>query len=913
MRQPETEMLLLTKLHRRQLTRDLIPRTHLINAIDDLRCRPFTLVSAPAGYGKSTMASLWLKAWNGPSGWVSLDDEENDLRVFIAYLLAAIQSSKGAGFSNACNRIQSLLEAPNLPSMAVLCRYLLNDLEEIEDPFILVLDDYHKIHDPNVHKLMSGLMDHPSSSMHLILLTRRDPPLSIHKLRGRGQINEIGIYQLRFTLEETALFLKQNLGIAVTEASVAAIHERLEGWAAGMHLMLHSLAHKKNLKHLLDGLQGGFGAIIEYLLAEVLSQQPAEVANRMVATAILDRFCDSLCDAISDRGPGKDSSTGDEETDHGGMDGTAFISHLKTHNLFLTPLDAENRWFRYHHLFQDLLIDRFKQRYSTKDISTCHSRASAWFAENDYIDEALRHALAAGEMPRAIRLIERHRQAALNSNRWHVLEKWLDRLPDTEIEKRPELMMTKMWICYFKDLHTVIPRIFAAVEALLSDKPEEQPLYGEIFLFKAVFSFWQGDIPLSLQYVEDALDRIPETQPMVRGFAEIYLGLAGHMDGQTETVLQVLFDLLDHSSMQSPRKFRVLVSIVWVHLLAGDLAVASIRNTQLIDNAAKKQSGTFGSWGAYNQGIIHLCRNELDLAIHFFNHAVETGFLILKRANIDCLVGLALAYQANQQPEEADQTIGRLLELIDSFNAPALLEIAYTTKARLALMRGDAVPTHRFPLTAPASDRQPMVFWLELPAITNCRVLIADGLDIGLVEAEKRLTLYLQLNRAHHNTFRIIEILSLLSLAVYQQGRLDEALQLLDEAVKLGEPGGFVQPFIELSPSMASLLKRLYRQNVAADFICRILSVHKESEQNEGPADQSPRPSQPLVEPLTHRELDVLELLAQRLQNKEIAEKLFVSTQTVKTHLKNIYQKLNVTNRRKAVSEAYRHGIITHR
>jgi ATP/maltotriose-dependent transcriptional regulator MalT/ActR/RegA family two-component response regulator len=919
--EPDDATLLRTKLHPTPLTWDLIPRTHLVNKFDNLRRRPFTLVSAPAGYGKSTMASLWLKTWNGPRGWVSLEKDENDLRIFMTYLLAAIQSSQGAGFSTACESTRSLIEAPGLPPAKVLSRHLINDLDEIETPFILVLDDYHEIRDPNVHELVSGLMNHPSRSMHLMLLTRRDPPLPIGRLRGRGQINEIGMFQLRFKRQETTLFLNQSLGLSVDDNTATSIHEKLEGWAAGMRLMSHSLRNRKDVMHLVNGLKGSFRSIVEYLMAEVLTRQPAEMAKHMVETALLDRFCAPVCDAMRSRDPG--SAKGRLNND--GIGGRSFIAHLKTNNLFLIPLDAEGRWYRYHHLFQDLLLAQLKKRYSAEEIADCHSRASEWFAENDFISEALQHALAAGDMPRAIDLIETHRQAKLNSERWYVFEKWLGMLPDSEIERRPELMMAKVWTCYFQSKNEIIPPLLDSVASLLSNKPKEQPLYGEIYLFKGVFSFWQGDISSSVEYIKNALERIPEAQPMVRGFAEIYFGLAGHTSGQTDHVLPVLSDLLNHPSMESQRQLRIIVALVWVHILSGDMVAAELRNRQLTDAALKNNSAAFISWRSYNQGVIHFYRNEFDSAIHCFNEAAKDGYLIINRANVDCLAGLALTYQAMQQTDKAEQTLARVFELIDSLKDPTLLEIAHACEGRLSLMRGEAVPALRLPHPAQASDGQPMVFWLEVPAITNCRVLIADGSDTSLMEAEKRLTSYLRLNRTHHNTVRVIELMALQSQAVGRQGRLEEALTLLGQAIKLAKPGGCVQPFVELGPPMADLLKQLRQQNVAVDTINRILDFSSDSEPIVAPvstdhpgtsADQPPHPStssQHLVEPLTNRELDVLELLAKRLQNKEIAEKLFVSNQTVKTHLKNIYQKLSVSTRRQAVTQACRLGIITRR
>lgn len=901
---PPVLPVLRTKLYRPQLTQHLIPRTHLVNRLEILQHRPTTLVSAAAGYGKSTMASLWLEAWGGAYGWVSLDEEENDLRAFLTYLIAAIQSPQGAGFTEACKTTQAIMQGQELPPLLTLSRSLLNDLDEIETPFILVLDDYHKIRSPNVHELLSELLTHPVRNMHLMLLTRRDPPLPVSALRGHGQINEIGIAELRFTAEETGLFLSQKIGHAVDETTAAAIHERLEGWATGFGLIAHSLGQPKDLDRLLAGLKGNFGNIVEYLLAEVLSKQSPQMARVMMAAAIADRFCASLCDSL-DRS--------EDVPDDGGISGEQLIEHLRTNNLFLIPLDDENRWYRYHHLFQRLLLGQLKQQSNADDVSKLHIRAGKWLAGNGFIDEAVRHAVAGNDISGAACLAEQHRKTMLNGDQWYIFEKWMDLLPDSEIEQRSELLMARVWSCYYQGQNAAIPPMLAAVESLLRNAPDEQHLYGEIYLFNAVFSFWQGDIALSRKYINDALERIPETHPMVRGFAEMYFGLAGCMDGQAGHVLQVLSDRLNHSSIDAPRKMRLITTLIWVHLISGDLVAASTRNKQLMDLSTENNSAIFHAWGLYHQGVIHFCRSELDSAIQYLDKSSQTGYLILKRANVDCLAGLSLAYQALQQADKANQTVARVFESTDLLNDPTSLAVVNACKDRLSLLRGETVIADGVQKPGQASDIQPMVFWLEVPAITNCRVLVAEGSDAGLREAEKRLSSYLRLNQSHHNTFRVIEIMALQSQAVYRQGRLDEALSLLGQAIKMAEPGGWVQPFVDLGPAMADLLQQLHQQNVSVDYIERILSEFKENQiplPSHSPSPQFPPSTSPLIEPLTHREQDVMELLAQRFQNKEIADQLCISPGTVKGHLKNIYSKLGANSRRDAVARAKRYKII---
>jgi len=374
--------ILRTKLQRPVLSPDLQPRSDLVARLDELRRWPLTLVSAAAGYGKSTMASLWLEAWNGPYAWLSLDDEENDLRQFLNYLLAAIANA----FPGACQTTRSLLQLPELAPASDLSRYLLNDLDEIKDPFILVLDDFHKIGEKAVHDLVGAILTHPAQNLSLMLLTRRDPPLNIGTLRARDQVNEIGIADLHFTVTETRTFLEATLGHSVDEKTAGIIQERLEGWPAGMRMISQSLKHSGDLDRLLAGLKGGFPTIVDFLMTEVLSHQPPEMAKWMTATAILDHFCAPLCDALQ----GLDTAPGTGE-----MNGDEFIARLQKDNLFLMALDSENRWFRYHPLFRQLLHEQLNRHWSPEEIAALHSHAKAWFAGNDINDDAIKHPPAA--------------------------------------------------------------------------------------------------------------------------------------------------------------------------------------------------------------------------------------------------------------------------------------------------------------------------------------------------------------------------------------------------------------------------------------------------------------------------------------------------------------------------------------
>jgi LuxR family maltose regulon positive regulatory protein len=900
-----TDPLITTKLHRPPLDRIHVQRPHLLERLDLGRSRPLTLVSAPAGYGKSVLIRSWLETCDIPSAWISLDENDNNLRTFTAYFVAAVKTL----FPGACRNTQALLSASDLPPIAVLVANLLNELILIEQSFIMVLDDFHLIEDESVLDMITQLLHHPPQTMHLVLIARQDPAVPISTLRAQSFVTEIRTQELCFNELETETFLRLVLRTQVDSATAAALAEKTEGWVTGLRLAALSMRHRGSFDPKLLEPQVDAQYVMEYLFTEVLSHQPPEINRYLLGTAILDRFCGPLCEAVCV--PGAEPFTCE-------IDGWEFISLLKKENMFLISLDAENRWFRFHHLFQKLLFNQLNRHFSSGDINALHAQASAWFAENGLIEEAIRHALAADDEIGAAQLVEQNRQAMLDNDTWYVLEKWLSMFPDTVIQQQPELLLARAWVSYFCYRYVLIPPIVDLAESLLNNQPQEQALYGELYFFKGVICFFQGNGSLSHKYLKDALARIPATNLAIRSFAELYLGMAIQMHGQNERAVHVLSDLLHHQPLNDMRKVRLMGSLICVHIISGNLTVAFNLNQQFRNLSSRINSNLYTAWSSYFQGLIHFCRNELDMAIPHLSQATDHAYLMLRRGGVDCLAGLALAYQALQQADNAAATLERLFEYIHSLNDPALLDIAHCCKARLSLMKAEAPFAPGVPGINKTSDAEPMAFWLEIPVITQCRVLLAEGSDAGLQEAENTLQECLRLSQAQHNTFQMIGIMALQASVLQKQGRTDEALAVLEAAVELARPGGFIRPFVESGPTVEGLLKRLAAKNIALGYIGQLLAAFREDQNGVKPgtfgaqtAGKSVFSNQPLIKPLTNRELQILDLLGQHLQNKEIAVKLFISPETIKTHLNNIYRKLNVTSGRlQAVEKAYTLGIL---
>jgi len=895
--------LLRTKLHRPRIGGSHFHRQHLLDRLDQDVQRSLTLVSAPAGYGKSTLLSCWIEASGIPSAWVSLDEKDNDPRLFTAYLLGAVQSL----FPGSVQHTEALLNIPNLPPVTILAHSLINELDGIDGRFVLVLDDYHNIRAKEVHRLVGELLHHPSPAVHLVLSTRFDPPLPLARFRARNEMGEIRVQDLQFSKEETGAYLKLH-GASVEDDILSLLAERSEGWVTGLHLLMLSQGHRSDLGRLLREIRSENRDIINYLVDEVLANQPEEIHDYMLATAILDRFCAPLCDAVCIPGclPLKCK-----------MGGRDFVKWLETSDLFVIPLDEHGRWFRYHHIFQKLLLDRLKNRVEGEEITALYRRASRWFAENKLIDEALQYALDGGDLLAAAQLVEQSRHTPLNDDKEYVLQKWLNLLPDEIVQQRPKLLLAKAWVLNFQHALWAIPPLLEAIENFPGRESKEFP-QGEVDLFHGILSFWEGRGERAMVLLQEALERTPPENKGVVNEIIIYLAISMHMAGQGSTAVHKFRRQLYEEVTEGPRKIRLLGAIAFIHMLSGELFEAEEALRQIKDIATRTDNVDAGAWASYLQGIVHFQWNNLEAASHHFSQALKNRFILDAGADLDSYAGLILSYQGMVQPGKAKETLNRMSAYAQETGSADCLARARSAQARLCLLQGDIESAVRILETTDfSSDAGSMLFWLDVPRITQCRVLIARKSGTVLREAADKLREHLQFSRATHNTPQTIELL-LLQTGVYQeQGQVDEALAALEQAVALGRPGGYIRPFVNMGEEMADLLKRMLKRGKAVDYIGQILKAFHALEKSVGEDESASRSGLPpeiqnqaLAEPLTLRELEVLFLLRQGLRNKEISDRLFVSPETTKKHLASIYRKLDAHTRQQAIVKAYEFGIL---
>ena len=892
-----------TKLSPPRTAGDLVRRARVRELLDRSLEHSLTLVCAPAGYGKTTLLSDWLADSGHPYVWLSLDESDNDLVVFLSYFVTAIRTV----YTQACTNTLGLLAAPELPPPTRLANALANDLEALPcQPgpadgrcCILVLDDYHIVHNEAISALLGEIWRYPPRTMHLILSTRLDPNFPLDVLRARGEVSEIRMRELRFTREEVAVFMKQATGLPLDEPAVTLLAERTEGWAAGLRLAALTLTTHDDIHGHLAELPADNRYVMDYLMGEVLSHIPVATQEFLLKTSILDRLSGPLCDAV----------TGVAEPQRRGQDYLEWLAHA---GLFTWSVDPQQQWYHCHHLFRRLLRIQLEQRHGPAEIALLHIRASAWLGGKGFVDEAMEHSLTAGDMAEAIRLVETHRHAAMNQERWLDLQRWLNRLPRQVIDEHPELVLAEAWLLHHRAALVDVSACLARAGVLMQQTPLADEarlgLQGEIDALTSQLVYWTADTERTLTLAQRALVETPIEHSYVRSIAWMFFGgalaLRGDLGDAIAAVHEGLREDRFHSNTYAPRLLLTLCLIYW---MAADLPQVLQTADHLLELARERNLAESVDWAQYFRGCTHYQQNDLETAARNFaavvsEHRAAHGVLLPQST-----FGLASTHQAQGLVEPARDDAATVAKYALEMNNPAMLATARAFEAHLALLQRREGVAARWVTQADRNIRTAPMPLFYVPNFTLVEILLAQGTPASLEEAARLLARLHEVVQATHNTRFLIEALALQALLYDARHERSAALDALTQAVALAEPGGVIRVFVDLGPRMAALLHQLTAQRVGpTDFVARLLAAF--------PATLNPAaaPHQPgLIEPLSERELEVLALLAQRLTNKEIARALNISPMTVKRHSSNIYQKLLVGGRREAVAKAAALGLVS--
>ena len=913
--------LLATKFYIPQARLELVRRPHLQARLDMGLARKLTLVCAPAGYGKTCLVADWLSQIPATRvGWLSLDEGDNDPARFLTYLITAIQRAEPSAGERSIAMLHSpqLGGAKTLPAETLL-NILVNDLFLIAEPVILILEDYHFIQAEPIHQYLNYLLDHLPANVHLYLVSRAEPPLPLALLRARGQLVEIRTNDLRFSEQETGEFLNQSMKLDLDEQKIARLSARTEGWISGLLMAAVSMQSRQDINTFIEDFTGSNRYIMDYLVEEVLRQQPEHIQQFLLFTCPLGRFCGELCDEIMAEAIGLLELT---VTEPDLPASASILEALERANLFTVSLDERREWYRYHQLFADLLGKRLGQSYPTL-IPRIHHRASYWFEQKGYTTEAIEHSFSAGDLEHTANLLELAAEPFLQrSESGHFLS-WVEKLPEPLIEARPGLGL-------FHALALIInSQKLEEIETRLIQIQKKDPgvaLDGQADTLRALLKMLHGDIQNSLELARQALSKLSDSQVLFKSLATDTLGMCYVLGGDIPSAIQAFEEVLPLAQRSGNIMMyaSVLSNLAGLQIVQGRLCMAWDNYQKILVLSTDSSGRRLPVAGKALMGLGELARewNDLETAAEYLSEAVELLSQYVELGVIFCYISLARVRHNQGKWESAWELLSKAQQLASESRSiqmdDRLVEVA---QAHFWILEGRFEQAHSWAQKRNLSENALARIryeanllgydMLEPEYLSLARLLIAQG------KPEQALIILAHLHAIDENKGRgrrLVEVLCLQAKANYLKGDINTALSFLQHALTIARPEGFIRSFTDEGAPILHLLTFATRKGIEPEYASRLIDAMQANQLPPAPAHIPPlfekSPEVSLVESLSNREVEVLQLVAQGLSNAEISARLVISLSTVKGHTANIYSKLGVNNRTQAVSRARQLGLL---
>lgn len=918
---PQTHRLIRTKLYVPRVHPDVVDRPRLIRKLDEARQAKLALVTAPAGYGKTTLLAKWAEQSGLPVAWVSLDDRDNDPTIFWTYFVAALQKLwPGAG-----NTILNMLQAPQAPPKEALLGALVEEISLIPHEFLFILDDFHSIDSADVHSSLTYLIERQPANLHLVIASREDPPLPLPRLRAQREMVEVHLTDLRFTIEEATTLFNTLLKMDLLPADIEALDQATEGWAVGLQLAAMSMQGIEDPSLFIRSFSGSQRYVFDYLAQEVLARQEPDIRGFLLKTSILDRFCGSLCDFLLD-----------EETETGSGPAKAhqsseILEYLERANLFLIPLDQERRWYRYHHLFAEFLQATLAQQVAPAVITALQRRASRWFTENESPSEGIDYSLRAEDYSRAAELINQIAEEMFLRSELITLRNWLNSLPAEQVARDVRLSIVFAWVLLATGQYAEMePHLKNAQDQLdlrlVGPSPMNLPgldvaaAQGEIACLRssqAINRFeleearYQGELARS--YLSGRSGRgIFNDSESLRGVAVFNLAIVHEVTGEVAEASRLFEECISLS-----RENLHLLPMAYAHLANLMIIQGKLHQAENIFRQALRVAQANPSLsplsGIAHTGIGNLLLewNRLDQAEAELRRGIDLGrsWAYLEPA-INGYSGLVRLRLASGDTAGAQEMINELGRIPDQ--APIALPVVVLESLQAEVwMRQQKLEalSDWVSRTAPGLEES-VPYVLEEQAI----VLVRAYLTLGQLErAQELIQRLLPAVEGGGRAGRSIRLQLLQCLAWAAQGEHEAALGGLEETLAEAESQGYCGIFLDEGKPMERLLSAYVRQPSAGfrDYAKELLGAFasRRPDASEGRGRRRPLASS-LIEPLSDREVEVLALLASGLSNREISDRLVVSLNTVKSHIKNTYGKLGVSSRTQAIARGRELGLI---
>ncbi len=805
-----TVTILATKLNPPRVRADIIDRPRLTQRLDRSLDRKLTLLSAPAGYGKTTLLSAWIEETHPRLGWVSLDHRDNDPTRFWAYFISAVESVHSDIGSSALSQLQS----PQQPNIEAVLSALINPISDMSEPFVIVLDDYHVIEESAIHEGMAFLIEHLPPQMHLLVSTRADPALPIAALRAKDELNELRAKDLRATREESGIFLEKVMGLSLSPSDIATLEERTEGWIAGLQLAGLSLQGRDDISEFLEAFAGSHRYVLDYLAEEVLYRQQEEDQSFLLQTSILERLSGSLCDAVTRH----DNSQ-------------AILEQFETANLFIISLDDERHWYRYHHLFADFLRNRLVQQRPDK-VFELHLRACDWYEQHGFVAEALDHALTAHDYERAADLAELAVGQKIMSGELTTVSHWLEQLPDSILSVRPRLILDQAWTLLWTGQREAAEK---RLDVLLeSENAESVEIAGEMFAMRATIAYYRREIKQTLEMTKKALEKLPADELFLRSILVLAEGRAYLWKGDLEAADLSYAEAQSISQSSRVPLIGLLVLGYRIHLrqISGRLRQAAELFEETIRFADEHKVRSLPAVGAalVRMGDVHREWNEFEVAAK----SLAEGLALCERwgamvdHTVEGYISLARVRQSQMDFDGAREMLAQAERVGGEFDVPNLSGLLESWRVRLHLAEGDLAvdePWANSLLSEPqVVEGQGPTLVYEAQQTTLARWLLTNNRP---AEALAILESLLEEADSANRKATVLEVLTLQSLALRKQSKSREAIAALRKALKLAEPEGYVRMFVDEGESMEILLKEAASEGIALDYVRTLLEVYE--------------------------------------------------------------------------------------
>ena len=889
--------LLSTKLYLPLSRETLVARPRLTAILSNALTKGFTLVSAPAGYGKTTLVSSWLRETGISSAWLSLEESDNDPVRFLQYLLTAIRTVVPSVRLDLLDLVEGIQPA----SLQALMNLLINEIAKKDSQFVLVLDDFHLVEDQSILDIVAFLLDHiPAQQMHLMLITRTDPPLPLSRLRVRNQMVEIRADQLRFTPGEVAAFVNGVIGFNLSTEDISAMETRTEGWIAGLQLAVLSMQGSQDVPGFITTFSGSHHYIVDYLADEVLKRQDEQTRSFLLKTSILSRMCASLCNRLIDI-----------RDDEHPLDGQSMLETLEKMNLFIIPLDEERHWYRYHHLFADALNRRLAYQHPEL-LPGLYRRASAWYEKNGLIGEAIQYALSAGDQERVAQLVEQNGCYLLMTGEVLTLLKWMDTV-EHYFSAHPWLVIQKGWALTMAGRMEPAEQAFQTAERLVSSlesTPDVNTMVGTISAGRAYWADLQGNVNETARLAQQALDLLPDTDPMSQSMRSVATGALAKtifMSGDLDHARQIYQQAIEigHAANNYEMVINSNDDIADVLMEQGQLRQVERLLLETLPMTVRADGQRLPLSARIYSGLskVYYEWNKLDQAAHFVHLCLEVS---QQWGNIEMqAIGTVLSAKVEQAQGNLEKAQA-LMRTVDQINQDNRLYPWNSIRIEGALDRfwlslGSLERVSQRIKTSGINPADEITYLHEVKYLTLLRWLLACGdYDAALGLAERML----QKAQNDHRMLQVVELLVLEALAYQGKKETAVAVTTLSRSVALAQPEGYKRVFLDEGELVLKMLHLVKSNQDATGYACELLEAFGRIS---GPL---PGQAQLLIEPLSAREIEVLKLIEAGLSNQEIATKLFISITTVKRHINNIYSKLDVKTRTQAVSRGKKLGFF---